>query len=162
MEDNRGPIASNEPDRVRTHTATSVLESIDREAEAQVRSYATQPERDVSRRIEELEREWDIERVLQLTASALAFTGVVLGVTVDKKWLLLPGGVILPFLFQHAVQGWCPPVPLFRRIGVRTRGEIDGEKFALKALRGDFGSVPPKSEVDGETRASAALGAAST
>jgi hypothetical protein len=70
---------------------------------------------------------------------------------------LLPGGVVLPFLFQYAVQGWCPPVPLFRRIGVRTRGEIDGEKFALKALRGDFGSVPPKTEADGGTRASAAL-----
>ena len=55
----------------------------------------------------------------------------------DKKWLLL-SGVVLGFLFQHAVQGWCPPVPLLRQLGIRTRGEIDREKYALKALRGDF------------------------
>ena len=45
---------------------------------------------------------------------------------------------IMGFLFQHAVTGWCPPVPVMRRLGVRTRSEIDREKFALKALRGDF------------------------
>jgi hypothetical protein len=54
--------------------------------------------------------------------------------------LFLPG-IVLPFLLQHAVQGWCPPVPLFRRLGVRTREEIEREKFALKALRGDFEEI---------------------
>jgi hypothetical protein len=40
---------------------------------------------------------------------------------------------------QAAVdQGWCPPVPLFRPFGVRTRQEIDAERFALKPLRGDL------------------------
>jgi len=48
------------------------------------------------------------------------------------------GAIVLPFLFQHAVQGWCPPVPVFRWLGVRTRQEIDEEKYALKVLRGDF------------------------
>ncbi len=37
-----------------------------------------------------------------------------------------------------AVQEWCPPVPVFRRLGVRTCQEIDEEKYALKILRGDF------------------------
>jgi hypothetical protein len=27
-----------------------------------------------------------------------------------RKWLILPG-IVTAFLFQHAVQGWCPPVP---------------------------------------------------
>src|SRR5439155_25183417 len=49
---------------------------------------------------------------------------------------------VLPFLFQHAIQGWCPPVPILRRKGVRTRREIDAEKYALKALRGDFSNMP--------------------
>jgi len=49
-----------------------------------------------------MEREWDVERVLEANASTLAFIGVVLGVTVHKRWLLVPG-VVLPFLFQHAV-----------------------------------------------------------
>ncbi len=45
------------------------------------------------------------------------------------------------FLFQHAVQGWCPPVPVLRRLGFRTTYEIDRERYALKALRGDFDGV---------------------
>jgi len=53
---------------------------------------------------------------------------------------------VLVFLFQHSVQGWCPPLPVFRRLGVCTRSEIDQEKFALKALRGDFDSLPSESE----------------
>jgi hypothetical protein len=45
---------------------------------------------------------------------------------------------VTAFLLQHALQGWCPPVPVFRRLGVRTTAEIDRERYALKALRGDF------------------------
>ena len=81
-----------------------------------------------------------MERLLETNASAIAFTGLVLGLTQSKKWLIVPG-IVLPFLFQHAVQGWCPPVPVFRRLGVRTREEIDRERYALKVLRGDFERV---------------------
>ena len=70
--------------------------------------------------------------MLELNASTLALSGLVLDATVNKKWLLMPG-VVLSFLLQHGLQGWCPPLPLLRRLGVRTRGEIDREKYALKA-----------------------------
>ena len=33
-------------------------------------------------------------------------------------------------------------VPLFRHLGVRTTSEIDEERYALKALWGDFRDVP--------------------
>jgi hypothetical protein len=65
-----------------------------------------------------LDDEWDIERWLEANASALAFTGTVLGLLVNKKFFAIPC-IVLPFLFQHAVQGWCPPVPILRRKGVR-------------------------------------------
>jgi hypothetical protein len=132
-----------EPDRVRRHTSPQSLHQIEKQIEASIRFYATQPEPVLTRRIEELEREWDLERWLETNASTLALTGAVLGLTGNRKWFLLPIGV-LGFLFQHAIQGWCPPVPIFRRLGVRTRGEIDREKFALKALRGDFKNLPPR------------------
>lgn len=124
-------------DRVRANTDEKINRRIDREIEARVQEYAQRTPRDITRRINELDREWDIERVLETNASALAFTGLVLGVTQNKRWLWLPS-IVLPFLFQHAVQGWCPPVPILRRLGVRTRQEIDREKYALKVLRGDF------------------------
>lgn len=132
-------------DRVRANTAEEINRRIDREIDERVRDYAGRSPADITRRIRELDREWDMERTLQTNASALAFTGLLLGVTHSRKWLVVPG-FVLPFLFQHAVQGWCPPVPMFRRLGVRTRKEIDREKYALKVLRGDFDevdSLPP-------------------
>ncbi len=146
----------NEFDRVRAHTAPEVLEKIDHEIERSIQFYATQSKGTISARLEELENEWDIERFLEINASALALTGLTLGLAVNKKWLWLTGGV-LGFLLQHAVQGWCPPIPLLRRAGVRTRGEIDIEKFALKALRGDFENIPIRTETNPMARAHNAM-----
>ncbi len=131
---------NSEPDRVRANTAAEINWRIDRDIAARVASYRGKSKGEIQLRIDRLEREWDMERLLEMNASALAFTGLLLGLTRNKKWLLLPS-IVLPFLFQHAVQGWCPPIPLFRRLGVRTREEIDREKYALKALRGDFENV---------------------
>jgi len=124
-------------DRVQRHTATHVNREIERQSARRLVRAAGQAPAALTRRINELEEEWDIERWLEMNASALAFTGTVLGIFVNKKFFAIPC-IVLPFLFQHAVQGWCPPIPIFRRRGVRTRREIDAEKFALKALRGDF------------------------
>ena len=52
------------------------------------------------------------------------------------------------FLLQHALQGWCPPLPLLRRLGVRTQAEIERERYALKAIRGDFAGVGTRSGRD--------------
>lgn len=127
-------------DRVREHTADEVNRRIDHETRVSVQVHASGDDDTIAQQIEKLDQEWDAERVLMTNASILALSGVVLGAFVNRKWLLLPGAV-LPFLLQHAVQGWCPPLPMLRRaLGVRTRKEIDREKFALKAVRGDFDS----------------------
>jgi len=132
--------ARTDADRVRSSTASEINARIDREIEERVRSYVSRSQAEITRRIGELDREWDMERLLETNASALAFAGLALGIVHSRKWLIVPG-IVLPFLFQHAVQGWCPPVPILRRLGVRTRKEIDREKYALKALRGDFEGV---------------------
>mgnify|MGYP006201292969 CR=1 FL=1 len=62
----------------------------------------------------------------------------------DRRFLLLPAAVFT-FFGQHALQGWCPPIPIFRRLGVRTHREIARERYALKALRGDFSELPEPS-----------------
>ena len=66
--------------------------------------------------------------------------GLALGAFVDRRWFIFPAA-IAGFLLQHAIQGWCPPVPLFRRMGIRTAHEIQQERHALKALRGDYRDV---------------------
>jgi hypothetical protein len=129
-----------ETERVRRHTADRINRRIDEKTARRIRLYGSQPKEKITRRIDKLEREWDVERWLETNASTLALLGVGLSVTVNRKWLWLSGGV-LGFLLLHGLQGWCPPLPVLRRIGVRTRSEIDREKYALKFLRGDFDRV---------------------
>src|SRR5215471_4032683 len=110
----------NELERVRKHTSPEILTKIEQQLERNVSFHGTRSKSDLARRIAGLEEEWSIERYLDTNASALALGGALLGLTVGKKWLLLSvavGG----FLLQHALTGWCPPVPLFRQFGVRTR-----------------------------------------
>ncbi|MBK4735037.1 hypothetical protein JJB74_10495 [Noviherbaspirillum sp. DKR-6] len=117
-------------DRVRRVSSETANSEIDRRTEMRIGRYISEGPQSMRRRIAELDEEWDVERMLQVNASSLALSGLVLGLTVNRKWFALPA-VVLPFLLQHGLQGWCPPLPLLRRMGVRTRGEIDREKYAL-------------------------------
>jgi hypothetical protein len=125
--------------RVRRHTAAGINRKVDDQIERNVRYFSVHKD-EIDRRLAELDDEWDIERMIECNASVLALTGTVLGITHDRRFLMLPAAVT-GFLLQHAIQGWCPPVPILRRFGFRTADEINRERYALKALRGDFGSI---------------------
>lgn len=112
---------------------------------------------EISERLRELDEEWDVERLLQVNASVLVMLGVTLGAKVAPRFLALPSAVFT-FFGQHALQGWCPPLPLFRRMGVRTNREIARERYALKAMRGDFDDLPSK-DAGAAKRVRAALAA---
>lgn len=120
-------------DRVRRSTSEHLNEEIDRRIDSSVEDYASRSAAAIRGRLRELDREWDVERLLEVNASSLALTGLVLGTKVNRNWLFLTGGVLV-FLLQHGLQGWCPPLPILRRLGVRTRGEIDREKYALLGI----------------------------
>lgn len=126
-------------ERVPRHTRSAANEQIRDAMEQRIRYYAVRPD-EIEHRLEELDEEWDIERVLETNASSLIVASTLLGAAHDRRWLLLTAGVG-GFLLQHAVQGWCPPLPVFRNLGYRTEREIDHERYALKYLRGDFENV---------------------
>jgi hypothetical protein len=136
-------------ERVPEHTAEHVNEQIRRQTEENVARYAAAGDEAIDRRLAELDQEWDIERTLEANAATLAAAGAGLALVTDRRFALIPL-VVGGFLLQHAVQGWCPPIPVFRRLGFRTSAEIDYERYALKALRGDFRDVPTS---DGRDRA---------
>ena len=125
--------------RVTLHTDKAVNERIMKEMETRLGYYLDHPG-EIGKRLRELDKEWDLERTLEANAASLVVAGVLLTVAVNIRFLLIPA-VVGGFLFQHALQGWCPPVPVFRRLGTRTQSEIDLERYALKALRGDFEEV---------------------
>ncbi|HEV7802169.1 MAG TPA: hypothetical protein VGP15_13925 [Burkholderiales bacterium] len=145
-------------DRVREHTASDVNARLDDEMRDRLFRYSAMSEDAIAERLEALDREWDVERYLQVLAPSLALSGVALGALRNRKWLLLSASV-LGFFLQHATQGWCPPLAVLRRMGVRTRGEIEEERYALKALRGDFWGLPPDAPQNRLTRVDAALDA---
>ena len=127
-------------DRVPEHTAKHVNERIRRQMEERVARIADAGPEAIARWLEELDREWDTERTLEANAATISAVGAGLALLVDRRFALVPL-VVGGFLLQHAVQGWCPPLPIFRRGGVRTQAEIEQERYALKAIRGDFEQV---------------------
>ena len=123
-------------ERVSIHTDPAVERRIRREIERSVHYHAEDPE-GIALRLQELDAEWDIERALEANAGALAGLGAFLALIGGRRRAVIPL-VVGAFLFQHAVQGWCPPLPVLRRLGFRTAREIETERTALKVLRGDF------------------------
>lgn len=132
-------------ERVPVHTSEEFNEEIRRQTEKNIAQYADAGPAAIERRLVELDREWDIERTLEANAATAVLVGLTLGATVDRKFFIFPA-LVAGFLLQHAVQGWCPPMPLFRRLGVRTSSEIDYERYALKAIRGDFRNLSDAQE----------------
>jgi hypothetical protein len=106
-------------------------EDVDRNIADNVDYYRFEPESAVRERLNELEEEWDVERTVELNASLVVLTGVILAATVSKKWLILPA-LVTGFLAQHAIKNWSAPLGFFGHL--RTRKEIAKEKFGLSEV----------------------------
>lgn len=134
-------------DRVRQNTPPKINSRIDNATMKRVWEYARKTPEEITVRIQELDREWDLERVLEAIAAGSALTGLFLGGVKSRIWLLLPAAV-LASLLQHSLTRRSSAVQFVRALGVRTRREIDAEKCALRMLRGDFGKLEGVSETN--------------
>jgi hypothetical protein len=143
-------------DRVRKNNSREINQDIDSNLRENIEYYKGKDKAEITQRIEELDSEWDIERVLETNMSAVALSGIALSVFQNRKWIILPA-IVLGFFTQHAIQGWCPPLPLFRKLGYRTRKEIDKERYALKLLRGDFDVVSENANTKSSERIARAM-----
>jgi hypothetical protein len=112
---------------------------IDEKIKENIRKYAEQSRHAIDQRIEALDKSWDFERALQLKTAALIFAGILL-YTSNRKWAIL-SILATVFLTQQAISGNCKQLKFLNFLGMRTRREINKEKFALKALRGDFDNI---------------------
>jgi hypothetical protein len=128
--------------RVTENTDPRINEWIWHRTEEQMREVAARGRGAIERRLTELDEEWDIERYLETMAPTFTLIGLTLGLTTNRRWLLLPF-VVQGFFLQHALQGWCPPVPVLRRLGVRTMQEIERERCRLKHHLATLGGPEP-------------------
>jgi len=91
----------------------------------------------INERLERLDREWDITRGIVAILGSSVVLGLLLSALLNPWWQLLSAVAGLSLMLL-SVSGWCPLVPILRHLGFRTPQEIAQERYALKALRGDF------------------------
>lgn len=125
--------------RVPLHTSDKINQRIHQQTEDRLVELVER-RGNIDSRLEALNFEWDVERVVEATASAAIFAGTLFGWLFNRWFFLLPIFVSATLL-QYALQGWCPPLPIFRNMGIRTSNEIDTERYVLKAVRGDFDDI---------------------
>ncbi len=119
--------------RVPLHTAPHINRRVQEETMERVRQYEDADNSELRERLRELDAEWDTERVLETNAAGIMLAGVALSAIHSAKWLIL-SGLAGAFLLQHALQGWCPPLPIIRRLGIRTQNEIESEKEKIRKI----------------------------
>jgi len=138
-----------EADRVRQHTAPGVNERIDLYTRASIEAAVRGGRGAIERRLQQLDREWDVDRALMVNfavaggvtfASGLARYASSPWLGPRRKGFLYFFGAQLGFLLVHAVAGWCPPASLFRRLGFRTQREIEAERLELLSQSSVAGS----------------------
>lgn len=131
--------------RVSTSTSEAAKARIDQRILKNITKYSDYSQDAISKRLEKLYKEWDVERILEVNASILALSGIVMQRITRKRWYLLTT-LVSGFLLQRGLQGWGPHLTLFRKIGLKTRTEINEEIYALKILRGDFDHLSGSSD----------------
>lgn len=133
--------------RVADYTSPDVNEMIRNNTLENLSYMEDAEEAELTRRIQKLNSEWDMERFVEAKAAVCVMGCSLFGMGRHKFWstMTLIAGT---FLLQHALLGWCPSAPIMRKVGVRTAEEINQEKLVLKMLRKDFAHVKPNDVKD--------------
>jgi hypothetical protein len=123
-------------DHIRAHSDKDVNAEMDAEAYLELATIGNDPAR-IRARLSEIDREWDVDRALMLN---FAIIGGLSG-GLAMRGLARTGRIggwgaffwtQMAFLAHHAIRGWCPPLPVFRRLGFRSDHEIGAERAALQ------------------------------
>jgi hypothetical protein len=123
--------------RVEINTSDSVNERIRQSAERRLSEFEPRDTAAITQRLNELKREWDVERAIETEAPLMIAAGLGAGAWLDRR-LTAVSAFAAGMLLLHNVQGWYPLLPVFRRAGLRTTREIADEAYELKSARGDF------------------------
>jgi hypothetical protein len=123
-------------DDIRRHSSTRANRRIDQRTRDAIDEVGNSPSK-IRARLDELDREWDIDRALMLNFAVLASVSSSMAMRTIYKHRRLGGwaGMFfaqMGFLAFHAIKRWCPPMPVFRRLGFRSDHEIAEERAALR------------------------------
>lgn len=101
----------------------------------------------IDERLSDIEQEWSAGRAAKVAIGIAVLIGMGLGLSLGGWWYSVPvigGLLLLQYLFSRT--SWLGKV--FHESGMRSGQEIDQERFALKALRGDFAALPTVHDIE--------------
>jgi len=101
----------------------------------------------IEERLAQLDREWSAGRVTKLTLAVIIGGGLALTFWVSPFWAVLPALAAVSLL-QALFTRDSLLAELFGRVGFRPGCDIEQEKLALRALRGDFKRLPTMHDVE--------------
>jgi hypothetical protein len=127
------PVADNQ---ALLRMARETNRGIKKGTERRAPQLAGQPGR-IQHRLEQLEREWDVQQALAASAAVLSVTGLLLGLRRHRAYFALPA-LAAVFVAQQARQGWCPLYPILRVFRFRPAEEIERERAAIGDLRNEL------------------------
>ena len=114
---------------MRAHAPKLSNARIDKLTEKNLRRAVDSPN-GVTERLQELDREWDLDRAIMVAFAALGGVALTLGLRRDPR-RRFPLAAQVSFLLLHSVVGWSPQAMALRLLGFRTRQEIEAERQAL-------------------------------
>lgn len=112
---------------------------INRDTLRSIQHYSGRPIQLLGKRIEELEEEIPLEALVYRGGALMTIGGLTLLFLRGKSraaWLFAVA--IGALQLQYSYQGGNALTDILRKRGYRSRKEIEAEKYALQALRGDF------------------------
>ena len=116
MNPTSGRNGSRHADRIRRFTFKRDLDRIDERTRDALRASFNRGQEGITRRLEELDGEWPVDRALMVGAGGFVWLGLLLGSLVKRRLYVVSavaGGMLLVFGFF----GWAPPVLILRRLG---------------------------------------------
>ena len=122
-------------DTIRDRTSEATNRRIHRDTRAALDQAGDSPSR-IRARLAELDREWTVDRALMLNFAIVgSLTASLTMRTLYRERKLGAWGALfftqMAFLAHHAIWRWCPPMPVFRRLGFRSAREISDERAVL-------------------------------
>ncbi|HEY3448642.1 MAG TPA: hypothetical protein VGK67_19955 [Myxococcales bacterium] len=123
-------------DRIRAHTPAKLNEDIDHCIARRIEDLATRSDAEQEAHLGRLDRTWSLDRAALAGLATVALAANLAALRRPGwRWLAVLSSASL---LQAAASGSGVVVALLRRVGLRTRREIECERCAIKALRGDF------------------------
>jgi hypothetical protein len=123
-------------EKAERNTSAVAMQRFDQQLRENIARLKGADKQAIEQRLSELDREWNVERAIEVEAPSMILLGLALGSLSNRKWFAV-SAMAASMVILHNLQGWYPLLPVFRAAGLRTAEEIEQERMALKALLGE-------------------------